>query len=164
MTQTGFIVFDRNIDVAKTQENGRKVCEVYAPLIQQRIRFNMRLPFRSGSLIQVSNDIKYGNGIESEYINRIMKEGDQVDQFLKHLDDMIEMDEKAGKYLKFKLVDEMTDEEIAKKLGVSRRTLYGIKPNAYFRIAIWSNQVAYIKENTYQFLFNYAGLYEQLRK
>ena len=75
----------------------------------------------------------------------------------------IEMDEKAGKYLKYKLVDELTDEEIALKLGVSRRALYGIKPNAYFRIAIWSHQVAYIKENTYEFIFNYAGLYERLK-
>ena len=59
--------------------------------------------------------------------------------------------------------DGLTDEEIALKLGVSRRALYGIKPNAYFRIAIWSHQVAYIKENTYEFIFNYAGLYERLK-
>lgn len=77
--------------------------------------------------------------------------------------DCYEKDEKAGKYLKYKLVDELTDEEIALKLGVSRRALYGIKPNAYFRIAIWSHQVAYIKENTYEFIFNYAGLYERLK-
>lgn len=48
-------------------------------------------------------------------------------------------------------------------LGISRRALYGIKPNAYFRIAIWSHQVAYIKESTYEFIFNYAGLYERLK-
>lgn len=139
MTKKGIIIFDRNIDVEKTQENGKKVCEVYAPLIQQRIRLKMRLPLHTGSLIQVSSDIKSGNGIESEYINRIMKEGDQVDCFLNYID------------------------EIALKLGVSRRALYGIKPNAYFRIAIWSHQVAYIKENTYEFIFNYAGLYERLK-
>lgn len=150
MTKKGIIIFDRNIDVEKTQENGKKVCEVYAPLIQQRIRLKMRLPLHTGSLIQVSSDIKSGNGIESEYINRIMKEGDQVDCFLNYIDEMIEM-------------DELTDEEIALKLGVSRRALYGIKPNAYFRIAIWSHQVAYIKENTYEFIFNYAGLYERLK-
>lgn len=60
-------------------------------------------------------------------------------------------------------MDELTDEEIALKLGVTRRTLYSIKPNAYFRVAIWSHQVAYIKESTFEFLFNYAGLYEQLK-
>lgn len=60
-------------------------------------------------------------------------------------------------------IDELTDEEIALKLGISRRALYGIKPNAYFRIAIWSHQVAYIKESTYEFIFNYAGLYERLK-
>ena len=87
----------------------------------------------------------------------------EADCFLNYIDEMIEMDEKAGKYLKYKLVDELTDEEIALKLGVSRRALYGIKPNAYFRIAIWSHQVAYIKENTYEFIFNYAGLYERLK-
>lgn len=80
-----------------------------------------------------------------------------------HYTNIDDMDEKAGKYLKYKLVDELTDEEIALKLGVSRRALYGIKPNAYFRIAIWSHQVAYIKENTYEFIFNYAGLYERLK-
>lgn len=163
MTKKGIIIFDRNIDVEKTQENGKKVCEDYAPLIQQRIRLKMRMPLRTGSLIQVSSDIKSGNGIESEYINRIMKEGDQVDCFLNYIDEMIEMDEKAGKYLKYKLVDELTDEEIALKLGVTRRTLYSIKPNAYFRVAIWSHQVTYIKESTFEFLFNYAGLYEQLK-
>lgn len=42
MTKKGIIIFDRNIDVEKTQENGKKVCEVYAPLIQQRIRLNKR--------------------------------------------------------------------------------------------------------------------------
>lgn len=96
MANKGIIVFDRNIDVEKTQENGKKVCEAYAPLIQQRIRLKMRLPLHTGSLIQVSSDIKSGNGIESEYINRIMKEGDQVDCFLNYIDEMIEMDEKAG--------------------------------------------------------------------
>ena len=65
MTKKGIIIFDRNIDVEKTQENGKKVCEVYAPLIQQRIRLKMRLPLHTGSLIQVSSDIKSGNGIES---------------------------------------------------------------------------------------------------
>ena len=145
------------------EDYGKKVCEAYAPLLQQRIRLKMRLPLHTGSLIQISSDIKSGNGIESEYINRIMKEGDQVDCFLNYIDEMIEMDEKAGKYLKYKLVDELTDEEITLKLGVSRRALYGIKPNAYFRIAIWSHQVAYIKENTYEFIFNYAGLYERLK-
>lgn len=144
-------------------EYGLYNSEAYAPLIQQRIRLKMRLPLHTGSLIQVSSDIKSGNGIESEYINRIMKEGDQVDCFLNYIDEMIEMDEKAGKYLKYKLVDELTDEEIALKLGISRRALYGIKPNAYFRIAIWSHQVAYIKESTYEFIFNYAGLYERLK-
>lgn len=98
MTKKGIIIFDRNIDVEKTQENGKKVCEAYAPLIQQRIRLKMRLPLHTGSLIQVSSDIKSGNGIESEYINRIMKEGDQVDCFLNYIDEMIEMDEKAEKY------------------------------------------------------------------
>ena len=98
MTKKGIIIFDRNIDVEKTQENGKKVCEAYAPLIQQRIRLKMRLPLHTGSLIQVSSDIKSGNGIESEYINRIMKEGDQVDCFLNYIDEMIEMDEKAGSY------------------------------------------------------------------
>lgn len=117
MTKKGIIIFDRNIDVEKTQENGKKVCEVYAPLIQQRIRLKMRLPLHTGSLIQVSSDIKSGNGIESEYINRIMKEGDQVDCFLNYIDEMIEMDEKAGKYLKYKLVDELTDEEITGMLN-----------------------------------------------
>lgn len=28
MTKKGIIIFDRNIDVEKTQENGKKVCEV----------------------------------------------------------------------------------------------------------------------------------------
>lgn len=92
MTKKGIIIFDRNIDVEKTQENGKKVCEAYAPLIQQRIRLKMRLPLHTGSLIQVSSDIKSGNGIESEYINRIMKEGDQVDCFLNYIDEMIDLD------------------------------------------------------------------------
>ena len=52
MTKKGIIIFDRNIDVEKN-ENGKKVCEVYAPLIQQRIRLKMRLPLHTGSLIQV---------------------------------------------------------------------------------------------------------------
>ena len=34
MTKKGIIIFDRNIDVEKTQENGKKVCEAYAPLIE----------------------------------------------------------------------------------------------------------------------------------
>lgn len=53
MANKGIIVFDRNIDVEKTQENGKKVCEAYAPLIQQRIRLKMRLPLHTGSLIKL---------------------------------------------------------------------------------------------------------------
>ena len=64
MANKGIIVFDRNIDVEKTQENGKKVCEAYAPLIQQRIRLKMRLPLHTGSLIHGTTSRKRTHKID----------------------------------------------------------------------------------------------------
>lgn len=155
-------LFDCNIDVEATQKKGEKVCEDYAPLLQKRLKLLNRSLIKSGSFIQVSSDSKNGNGTESSYLNRLELENDQVARFMKLVDDVTEIDEHAGNFLKYKYLDENTIQEIADRLKVSRRTVYNIMPRAYYYVAEWSHNVVFIIKKTYTFNLSIHNLYEEL--
>lgn len=155
-------LFDCNIDVEQTQKKGEKVCEDYAPLLQKRLKMLNRSLIKSGSLIQVSNDSKSGNGTESGYLNRLALEEDQVARFMKLVDDVIKIDLHAGKFLKYRYLDENSIQEIAERLGISRRTVYNIMPRAYYYVAEWSHNVVFIVKKTYSFHLKIENLYNKL--
>lgn len=154
--------FDCNIDVEQTQKKGEKVCEDYAPLLQKRLKLLNKSLIPCGSFIQVSNDSKSGNGTESGYLNRLALEEDQVARFMKLVDDVTEIDFHAGRFLKFKYMDEYTISEIAEFLGVSRRTVYNIMPRAYYYVAEWSHNVVFVIKKTYSFQLKIQNLYDKL--
>ncbi|WP_289461257.1 HTH domain-containing protein, partial [Lactobacillus intestinalis] len=102
------------------------------------------------------------NGTETGYLNRLALEEDQVSRFMKLVDDVIEIDEHAGNFLKYKYLDENTIQEIADRLKVSRRTVYNIMPRAYFYVAEWSHNVVFVIQKTYSFQLKIQNLYDKL--
>ena len=63
---------------------------------------------------------------------------------MKLIDDVIKIDLHAGKFLKYRYLDENSIQEIAERLGISRRTVYTIMPRAYYYVAEWSHNVVFI--------------------
>lgn len=155
-------ILDEQIDQKKTVENGKEVCREYKPYLLQRRIAKMRDPVHSGSLIQVSNDLKTGNSTEHEIMQRLSWQGDQLYRFELMIDDLTKIDYNAGRFLYYKYLYDFPDDEIAKKLGISGRNLYRIKPYAYKFVAGWSHQIEYIQDKAYVFSFQYPGLYKML--
>lgn len=155
-------LFDCNIDVEQTQKKGEKVCQDYAPLLQKRLKLLNKSLISCGSLIQVGNDSKSRNGTEIGYLNRLALEDDQVARFMKLIDDVIKIDLHAGKFLKYRYLDENSIQEIAERLGISRRTVYNIMPRAYYYVAEWSHNVVFIVKKTYSFHLKTENLYNKL--
>lgn len=160
--KSGIISLDKNIDYEQSVKNGQEICRMYKPLIACRLKQKMSLPMRTGSLIQVSNDISNNNSLEKQYLRRIEQETDQIENLLHYIDNIISKEERVGKILKYHLVDDLTDEEIAEKLKISRRSVYPDKKNGYIYIAYWANKIEYIHMKTLYLKISYPDLYNLL--
>ena len=139
-----------NIDVKKTARNGKKICLIYRPLVEKRIR-QLLIPMNSTSLMKFSDNATKRNSFEDKLINRCNWTDDNLTNFIYNIFNLIKCDYLAGMFLKEKYIYDQFDEEIAKKLNVSRRTLYLCKERAYYKMAIWCNQVEYIKDEDNHF-------------
>lgn len=63
---------------------------------------------------------------------------------------------------KYRYLDENSIQEIAERLGISRRTVYNIMPRAYYYVAEWSHNVVFIVKKTYSFHLKTENLYNKL--
>lgn len=140
-----------SIDVEKTARNGKRICLLYRPLVEKRIKQLLVTPMNSTSLVKFSGGKKSRNSFENKLIERIAWNDDQVTNFINNILILEQCDYALGKFLKDKYIYDKLDKDIAKELKVTERTLRRYKNQAYYKIAIWSNQIEYINYKAIHF-------------
>lgn len=133
------------IDEEATIENGKRICILYRPLIEKRMKQILITPMNSTSLVTFSSNQKNNHSLEDKLIERCAWNDDQVTKFINNILILEQSDKIAGKFLKAKYIYDKFDKEILDDLKISKRTLIYHKKEAYYKIAIWSNQVVYKK-------------------
>lgn len=142
------------IDEEKTIENGKKVCALYQPLVEKRIKQLLATPINSASIVTFSGSTKGKNSIENKLIEHIAWNEDQVGNFIRNILELEKSDKILGGYLKWKCFYGMTDKDISSKMKVTDRTLRNYKSKAYYLLAVYANQVEFIYEYVYHFCLN----------
>ena len=139
-----------NIDVKKTAKKGKEICLTYRPLVEKRVR-QLLIPMNSTSILKFPVGSTKKNFFEESLIKRCNWKDDNLTNFIFNILNLEKCDSLAGKYLKEKYIYERKDQEIAKRLKITERTLTNCKRRAYYKIAIWSNKIEYIKYESNHF-------------
>jgi len=139
------------IDEEKTVLKGKETCELYKKAVQKRIRqISLSKDINSSSVLYFSGKSLINN-LENKIIDDISWNDDQIGKFISFILDLEKTDKIVGSILKYKYLFGLTDNEISAKLKVSERTVQRKKNNAYYLVAVFSNQVQFIYENVYSF-------------
>lgn len=133
------------IDEEATIENGKRICILYRPLIEKRMKQILVTPMNSTSVVTFTGNQRNNQAFENKLIERCAWNDDQVTKFINNILILEQSDKIAGQFLKAKYIYDKFDKEILKDLKISKRTLIYHKKEAYYKIAIWSNQVVYKK-------------------
>lgn len=147
-------IFDNyisKIDVEKTVQRGKDICNQYQPLVEKRIKQLMTTQMNSASIVCFSSEQKNNNSIESKLIEKIAWNDDQIGNYMRNIYKIMQEDKIIGEFLKWKCFYKMTDKEIAVKMKIAERTVRKYKAKAYYQLAVYSNQVEFIYEITIQF-------------
>lgn len=147
-------IFDNyisKIDIEKTVQRGKDICNQYQPLVEKRIRQLMTTQMNSASIVCFSGEQKNNNSIESKLIEKIAWNDDQIGNYMRNIYKIMQEDKIIGEFLKWKCFYKMTDKEIATKMKIAERTVRKYKAKAYYQLAVYSNQVEFIYEITIQF-------------
>lgn len=146
-------IFDNisKVDMDKTVQNGKDVCNQYQPLVEKRIRQLMKSNVSSASIVCFSGDPKSGNSVEEKLVEKIAWNDDQVGNYIRNIYKIIKENKTIGEILKLKSFYNLTDKEIAKKLNIGERTVRYNKAKAYYQLAVYSNQVEFVYEMTLHF-------------
>ena len=73
------------IDEEKTIENGKKVCVLYQPLVEKRIKQLLATPVNSASIVTFSGSTKGKNSVENRLIEHIAWNEDQIGNFIRNI-------------------------------------------------------------------------------
>lgn len=133
------------IDEEATIENGKRICILYRPLIEKRMKQILVTPMNSTSVVTFTGNQRNNQTFENKLIERCAWNDDQVTKFINNILILEQSDKIAGQFLKAKYIYDKFDKEILEDLKISKRTLIYHKKEAYYKIAIWSNQVVYKK-------------------
>ena len=148
-------IFDNNsiskIDISKTVQNGKDICDLYQPLVEKRLKQLMKTQMNSGSIICFTGDPKSGNSIESKLLEKISWNDDQIGNYMKNIYRIMKKNKLIGEFLKWKCFYNMTDKEISEKMKIAERTIRKYKARAYYQLAVFSNQVEFVYEITVHF-------------
>lgn len=139
------------IDIDKTSQNGKAICELYQPLVEKRLKQAKNTPFNSTSFVMFSGDKKGSNSSDLKLIERLSWIDDQTANYIRNVLKIQKKDKTIGEFLKWKCFYGLTDREISDKLNKDERTVRRYKARAYYQLAVYSNQVEFIYEKTYIF-------------
>lgn len=144
-------VYIPEIDEAKTILNGKELCMKYQPLVERRIKRNLTIPMNSTSLIKFSNQVRKKSSFENKIVEKLDNEKDKVGQYIKNICEIQNKDTTLGELLLWKGIYGLTDSQISVKMKIAERTIRKYKPKAFYLLAIYSDKVAYVYQNTYEF-------------
>ena len=120
------------IDLDRTSQNGKEICDLYQPLVEKRLKQAMNTPFNSASFVMFSENKKGGNSSEVKLLDRLSW-----------------IDDQTGSYIRNVLKIQKKDK--SNKIQKDERTVRRYKARAYYYLAVYSNQVEFIYEKTYHF-------------
>lgn len=143
-----------NIDLEKTAQNGKNICDLYQPLVEKRLKQAKNTPFNSASFVMFSGNQKGGNSSEIKLIDRLSWIDDQTGRYIRTVLKLQKQDKTIAEFLKWKCFYGLSDREISDKIQKDERTIRRYKARAYFYLAVYSNQVEFIYEKTYHFQFD----------
>lgn len=144
------IEFLSKIDMEKTANNGKEICDLYQPLVEKRLRQLSTGAFNSASIVVFSGG-STGSPDSDKLLKRLSWNDDQIANYIKTILRLQEKDKTIAEFLRLKCFYGYKDKDIADKLGLSERQIRRHKAKAYFYLAVYSNQVEFIYEKTYHF-------------
>ena len=142
------------IDIDKTSQKGKEICDLYQPLVEKRLKQVKNTPFNSASFIMFSGNKNNSNSSDDKLIERLSWIDDQTANYIHNVLKIQKKDKTIGEFLKWKCFYGLSDREISEKLQITDRTVRKYKARAYFHLAVYSNQVEFIYEKTYYFQFD----------
>lgn len=142
------------IDLDRTSQNGKEICDLYQPLVEKRLKQAMNTPFNSASFVMFSENKKGGNSSEVKLLDRLSWIDDQTGSYIRNVLKIQKKDKNIGEFLKWKCFYGLSDREISNKIQKDERTVRRYKARAYYYLAVYSNQVEFIYEKTYHFQFD----------
>ena len=142
------------IDLDKISQNGKDICDLYQPLVEKRLKQAKNTPFNSASFVMFSGNQKCGNSSELKLLDRLSWIDDQTGKYIRTVLKLQKKDKTIAEFLKWKCFYGLSDREISDKIQKDERTIRRYKARAYFYLAVYSNQVEFIYEKTYNFQFD----------
>lgn len=154
-------IFDCNIiskiDMEKTVQNGKEICELYQPLVEKRLRQLNTKAFNSASIVIFSGE-STGSKPSDKLLKQLSWYDDQIANYIKNIFSIQKKDKTIAEFLRLKCFYGYTDREISDKLGISERHLRRLKSRGYYYLAVYSNQVEFIYEKTHYIYFDEIDL------
>lgn len=138
------------INMEKTVQNGKEICELYQPLVEKRLRQLNTSIFNSASILLFTSGTT-GSSKADKLLKRLSWDDDQIANYIKNVLRIQKKDTIIAEFLRLKCFYGYTDREIASSLKIAERTLRKYKARAYYHLAVYSNQVEYIYEKEYYF-------------
>lgn len=141
------------IDIEKTAQHGKDLCDLYQPLVEKRLKQAQLTPFNSASFIMFDGNKKSHNS-DMKLIERLSWIDDQTANYIRNVLRLRKKDKKIGEFLRLKCFYGLTDNEISKILNKDERTIRRYKTKAYYYLGVYSNQVEFVYEKVYYFPFD----------
>lgn len=111
------------IDLDKTSQNGKNICDLYQPLVEKRLKQAKSTQFNSASFVMFSGNQKGGNSSEVKLIDRISWIDDQTGNYIRNVLKLQKKDKTIAEFLKWKCFYGLSDREISEKIQKDERTI-----------------------------------------
>ena len=91
------------IDLDRTSQNGKEICDLYQPLVEKRLKQAMNTPFNSASFVMFSENKKGGNSSEVKLLDRLSWIDDQTGSYIRNVLKIQKKDKTIGEIFKVEM-------------------------------------------------------------